>query len=60
LGDVIKEIQKQAEERMLAGKADPTENSPGGKGESRDEIAKLAQASSNTMMRVKWIYPVPF
>jgi len=53
---VIKEIRRQAEGRALSGKGpdgirsgrgnkkNPTENSPGGLGESRDEIAKLAQA----------------
>lgn len=52
---MIKEIRRQAEGRALSGKGpdgsggrgnkkNPTENSPGGLGESRDEIAKLAQA----------------
>lgn len=51
----LEEIEKKkAKERMLKGKADPTENSPGG-GESRQKVADQIGISSNTIAREKTI-----
>ena len=51
----LEEIEKKkAKERMLKGKADPTENSPGG-GESRQKVADQIGISSNTITREKKI-----
>lgn len=51
----LEEIEKKkAKERMLKGKADPTENSPGG-GESRQKVADQIGISYNTITREKKI-----
>lgn len=47
-------LVEEAEKRMKAGKADPTQNSAGGKtGEVRDEIAKAANVSHDTVSKVE-------
>ena len=51
----LEEIEKKkAKDRMLKGKADPTENSPRG-GESRQKVADQIGISSNTIAREKKI-----
>jgi len=46
-------LAEEAEKRMKAGKADPTQKSAGG--EVRDEIAKAAQVSHDTVSKVEKI-----
>jgi len=46
-------IAKKAKERVLAGKADPVQNSAQGK--TRDNLAKMAQVSHDTISKVEII-----
>ena len=49
-------LAEAAKERMLAGKAaDPTQNSAEGSGEARDQLAKAAGVSHDTIAKVEYI-----